>query len=146
MTSFLFIISFLLHIVSLVAIYVMYKQLTISKGSDTAELVNLMESYLEEIKEENRLLQQEVNQVRERKPSDQSLKNTNHSITPTVEEDEQEEFLVPIDEYAQDEIEVSLQSRIFKLHEEGLSVDEIAKTLNCGKTEVELIIKFSEKK
>ncbi|MEM1506445.1 hypothetical protein RG959_24150, partial [Domibacillus sp. 8LH] len=49
---------------------------------------------------------------------------------------------VPIEE---DQVEASLQSRILQLHHRGKSNTEIAKQLDCGKTEVELIIKLYAK-
>jgi hypothetical protein len=152
MTSFLFIISFLLHIVSIVAIYALYKQLTLSNSSrdnsgDQGEIMELMETYLEEIKQENRNLQQQITnrtnvssgiKPREKVNLDQVVKNP-------VKESE-EDYQVPIQEdIVQDDLEVSLQSRILKLHREGKTIEEIARELNCGKTEVELILKFQEK-
>jgi|SRR5690606_7483440 rRNA maturation endonuclease Nob1 len=147
MTSFLFIISFLLHIITITAIIAIYKQLVTNKSSNTQEIVSLMESYLEEIKNENKLLEEELSRAGDKtitKPGPSSLKENSNSIL------DQEDVNVSIDltdtgEAVRDEIEVSTSSRILKLYKEGNSVEEIARKLGCGKTEVELIIKFHEK-
>lgn len=147
MTSFLFIISFLLHIITITAIIAINKQLVTNKSSNTQEIVSLMESYLEEIKNENKLLEEELSRAGDKtitKPGPSSLKENSNSIL------DQEDVNVSIDltdtgEAVRDEIEVSTSSRILKLYKEGNSVEEIARKLGCGKTEVELIIKFHEK-
>ena len=147
MTSFLFIISFLLHIVSITAIYALSKQLVAVKSNNTSEIVELMESYLEEIKLENQILQEELSKTQARSKTEHIIfKNEKNTETPSIKKDIDDSFQIPVlEEQAHDEIEVSLQSRILKLYGEGIPVEEIARKLGCGKTEVELIIKFHEK-
>lgn len=153
MISFLLTISFLLHIVSLTAIYAMYKQLTAPKTDDTKDVIQLMEAYLEEIKLENERLQEELSQSMNHPqpaPNRPNIKVANPQISNTKEQSNAQETdeppVLPIDIDIQDDMEVSLQSQILKLHHEGLSHDEIARKLGCGKTEVDLILKFHEKK
>jgi DNA-directed RNA polymerase specialized sigma24 family protein len=143
MTSFLFIISFLLHIISITAIYALSKQLSGAKQHDNTELVSLMESYLEEIKEENKILQEKL----AKEDKDESHKtNTTTPNIKAIRKEEKETYLFPkIEDEALDQVEVSLQSKILKLHQEGNSPEEIARILACGKTEVELLLKFQEK-
>ncbi|GIO26179.1 DUF6115 domain-containing protein [Ornithinibacillus bavariensis] len=144
MTSFLLIISFLLHIISITAIYALSKQLRVEKKNDTTEIVALMESYLEEIKEENKMLQ---DRLAERDNNDSSRKHTTVMQTTLRNEDVKEVLpFSSIEDEPLDQVEVSLQSKILKLHKEGLSPEDIARELSCGKTEVELIIKFHEEK
>jgi rRNA maturation endonuclease Nob1 len=146
MTSFLFIISFLLHIITITAIIAIYKQLVTNKSSNTQEIVSLMESYLEEIKNENKLLQEELSRTGNRtitKPDPSRDKDMTNSISD--KEDVIDNIhLIDTGEAVRDELEVSLSSRILKLYGEGSSVEDIARKLGCGKTEVELIIKFHE--
>ncbi|WP_047984857.1 DUF6115 domain-containing protein [Ornithinibacillus californiensis] len=144
MTSFLFTISFLLHILSIIAIYALSKQLLMNKSNDSSEIVSLMEDYLEEIKLENDRLQQEVfknKQVARHEPS-ADMELTTHTVKGNLPETPQTLYQ---DEQIQDDIVVSLQSRILKLYEEGLAAEEIARKLGCGRTEVDLLIKFREK-
>lgn len=147
MTSFLFIVSFILHIVSIVAIYTLSKQLSMNKSTDnSAEIITLMEDYLEEIRQENRILQKELSGSNEEKGEVFSTPSMKEAIQPAKEQIHAESLYNPLgNDEVQDEIEVSQQSRILKLYQEGLNADEIARKLGCGKTEVELIIKFHEK-
>ncbi|WP_042144783.1 hypothetical protein [Paucisalibacillus sp. EB02] len=147
MTSFLFIISFLLHIISFTAIFALNKQLVAAKSTNTSEIVSLMESYLEEIKNENQILQEELSKTGGKSIANPVISKEAETInSPSINKDLDNSFQIPvIDQKVHDEIEVSLPSRILKLHGEGSSVEEIARKLGCGKTEVELIIKFHEK-
>jgi hypothetical protein len=144
MTSFLFIVSFLLHIVSIIAIYALTKQLSMNKSNDSSEIVGLMENYLEEIKLENNRLQQEVSKTKRVTRDAPSVDK--EWTTPTIKENlPKSPQTLYQDDHIQDDIEVSLQSRILKLYEEGLDAEEIARMLGCGRTEVDLLLKFREK-
>lgn len=45
----------------------------------------------------------------------------------------------------QDSYEPSLQSKILQMFNEGYSTEQIAKQLDCGKTEVDLMLKFHQR-
>ncbi|SEQ57468.1 hypothetical protein SAMN05216232_2737 [Virgibacillus subterraneus] len=139
MTSMLLIISFLLHLVALVAIFQLFKQLQLLKKDSSQDIMELLETYLEEIKEENRFLEEEIG------------KTNSETVAPSsIEfEAEQKEENVPeyIPESAKvvDDSETSMQAKILQLYDQGLKVEDIARRLNCGKTEAELIIKLHGK-
>ena len=57
MTAFIFAISFILHIITICAIYLLFKQVQQMKLENPDEITSLMESYLQEIKDENNRLQ-----------------------------------------------------------------------------------------
>lgn len=58
MTSFLLIVSFLLHIVAFIAIYQLYKQTQLPKKEKVSqEMIELFDMYLAEIKKENKRLE-----------------------------------------------------------------------------------------
>ncbi|SDQ60036.1 DUF6115 domain-containing protein [Virgibacillus salinus] len=139
MTSMLLIISFLLHLVALVAIFQLFKQLQLLKKDSSQDIMELLETYLEEIKEENRFLEEEIG------------KTNSETVAPSsIEfEAEQKEEKVPeyIPESAKvvDDSETSMQAKILQLYDQGLKVEDIARRLNCGKTEAELIIKLHGK-
>ncbi|MBC5635989.1 hypothetical protein H8S33_04015 [Ornithinibacillus sp. BX22] len=145
MTSFLFIVSFLLHIISIVAIYALSKQLSMNKSKDSSEFISLMENYLEEIKEENRRLQKELANIQPTAKNEDAPINVEDEPSLKVEEHEEIPTSLPGSDIVKDEVEVSQHSRILQLYKEGLGAEEIARKLGCGKTEVELIIKFQEK-
>ncbi|RDW19507.1 hypothetical protein CWR48_07240 [Oceanobacillus arenosus] len=153
MQSLLLIISFLLHIAALYAIYRLYQQVQSFKKEDTTEVMELFETYLLEIKEENNRLQEELN-------SSSSSNNTswkshavsedkmNHDPVPQkeVSQEPQDTIDTPIiDEKVHDVMETSLEAKILQLHHQGMSIMEIAQQLNRGKTEVELFIKMYKK-
>ncbi len=58
MTLFLFTISFLIHIITFVLIYILYKlyKETVKTNQNNPEVIQLLDTYLEEIKQENKLL------------------------------------------------------------------------------------------
>ncbi|MEN1966848.1 hypothetical protein WMZ97_02120 [Lentibacillus sp. N15] len=139
----LLLISFILHIITLTAIYQLVKQINAIKQNSTDDILELMETYLEEIKEENRLLEAKLTHTHAKEYTVQS-ETENTSGTGMLKEDN------PLPDWTSDPkitdtFETSLQSRVLQLHEEGLSLDKIASQLHCGKTEVELIIKLHAK-
>ena len=48
-------------------------------------------------------------------------------------------------ELKEDKLETSLEAQVFQLAKQGISIEEIAKKLNRGKTEIELMIKLHKK-
>lgn len=144
MTSFLLIISFLLHIAAFVAIYQLYKQTQLPKQESTSQdMIELFDMYLAEIKEENKHLEKVLLDKEQNKPTEKGYptphfnerleqKKETHSYTlPEIEDDVQ--------------FETSLQAKILQLHDQGMSNEEIARKLNSGKTEVDLIVKLHAK-
>lgn len=144
MTAFLFSISFILHIITICAIYLLLKQIQQLKQDSPNDMTSLMETYLQEIKDENDQLQTAL----AIKPDKAHNEQDGHSETAIVKEKQlantttiNEAFTLPeID--VKDQVESSLQAKVLQLYEQGHSSTEIAKKLNCGKTEAELIIKL----
>ncbi|MBP1949152.1 DUF6115 domain-containing protein [Virgibacillus litoralis] len=139
MTSMLLIISFLLHLVALVAIFQLFKQLQLLKKDSSQDIMELLETYLEEIKEENRFLEEEIGKPNYEPPA---------SSTEGFEVEQKKEIVseyIPESAKVVDDSETSLQAKILQLHDQGLKAENIARRLNCGKTEAELIIKLHGK-
>ncbi|WP_404452648.1 hypothetical protein LG329_00685 [Virgibacillus necropolis] len=146
MTSFLLIISFLLHIVAFIAIYQLYKQAQLPKQESTSQdMMELFELYLSEIKEENKRLEETLLDRREYNP-----KGETNPIPQFKEKPEHQEHIAD-DTYTAPEVdddvqyETSLQAKVLQLHDQGLASGEIARKLNKGKTEVDLIVKLHAK-
>ncbi|MFD1850356.1 DUF6115 domain-containing protein [Oceanobacillus bengalensis] len=139
MTSFLFIVSFLLHIIAIYIIIQLYWQIQSLKNTDSSEINDLLKSYVQEIKDENKRLQNTLNEKASNK--EVSLPDSaGTKLDVTIEE----EVPVPFKEdVVQDYVEASLESKVLGLYHQGLSVTEIAKKLDCGKTEAELIINLN---
>lgn len=156
MISTVLIFSFLLHIIGLICIYQMFKQIQIlRRRSDPDEMIDIFETYLAEIKAENRKLQAEL--VTDtpseiiKKPKQAPQKIIRPQATPDQSHEQKSEPKLDIKpliidgQEEDDHYEASLQSRVLQQHALGLSANEIAKKLNCGKNEVALFIKMKEK-
>lgn len=146
MVPFLLIISFLLHIITLFALFQFLKQQQSSKQSDSQDVMEVLEVYLNEIREENsrleHLLAQQKGQVEKDSSIDeQAEKKTDHILSSS----EVNQLDALLKNASHDQVNASLESKVLQLHAKGNKVEEIAKQLNCGKTEVELIIKLYQK-
>ncbi|WP_106497599.1 DUF6115 domain-containing protein [Lentibacillus sp. Marseille-P4043] len=149
MTAFIFLISFLLHVITLAAIYQLLKQikqLKQQKQNNTSEVMELFDTYLQEIKEENRMLEARLGN-NDRKDLGEAQQATMRKNTPDpINQMEYADTTPDLPEAeADDSFETSLQARILQLYDQGYSHEEIASKLNCGKTEAELVIKLHGK-
>lgn len=154
------VISIIIHIITLIVIVYLYKQFQLLQDLNLPNVKELLEKTLVSIKEENKQLQQTLNDMTTKKQTKQMTKtkanisqplSINHvQPTPTFDQtltaddptDEQSLLAVEVE----DKYEPSLHGQIFQLHEKGLSNEEIAQALNCGKTEVDLILRFQQNK
>ncbi|MFC2950086.1 DUF6115 domain-containing protein [Virgibacillus sediminis] len=133
MFSLLLILSFMIHAVTLFAIYQLFKRLKEAEAVNTEDISNLLDSYLQQIREENQRLEMELDK---RELYQGTHSGTNH------EEEVQEDTNGVTDRVMEEKTETSLQSRILLLHKQGYNAEEIAQQLDCGKTEAELVIKL----
>lgn len=157
MVSFLLIISFLLHLIILAAIYQLLKKVRqVEEETNAIDVVVALEQSLEEIREENnrfeQLLQEKANQKQGKETNEWNNNRTDiegpGGEDKTKREEDtsnQEEFEHLLGTSPGYEIEASLESRVLQLHEKGHSIADIARNLGCGKTEAELIIKMYKK-
>lgn len=96
------------------------------------ELEQSLLAFVDEIKEGNERVLREVSQQ-------------NLTEKATHQSDKEEQYIPPLPEELAETMtyEQSSQATILMLHQKGLTATDIAKKLNMGKGEVELIIKFS---
>lgn len=153
MLGFFIIISFFIHALSLAAIYVIYQQLQHSKQDQIKEMDQLMHSYIQQIQQENNELQEVLQKKSNLEQSGQanqqyvSVAQDNYVTKETNQEQTEEWDTAPIIPTSEgDSVETSLESHVLQLHQDGVPINEIAKQLNCGKTEVSLIIQFQKGK
>lgn len=156
MTALLLIISFLLHVILFMAIYQLYKQIQQLKKSKNSELHTVAEQFIAEIKEENKRLQERLSQHTHSTTS----KETNNTVEPSQNSYEpishtpsqptkaspnsKTHHISDLAETRHEEMELSLESKILQLYQKGLNIDQIAKQLKCGRTEVELIVHLQQ--
>ncbi|MFD1067548.1 DUF6115 domain-containing protein [Oceanobacillus locisalsi] len=153
MSTLLWMISFILHGVSILAIYLLLKDRQHTGGNKETEA--LLKETLAEIRRENRTLQHllEEDKQPDKKTADKEEKQ--QSLFPVTEEAEampvkkegeiQSPEMFSTAPY-QDEVETSLEAKVLQLHTNGMTSDEIAQQLNCGKMEAEIIIKMHKRK
>lgn len=148
MESLLLTVSFFIHMILLFGIYYLYKEIQTLKNenADANDIAELFESYLLEIKVENERLENESfsqptkikKDTISNSPKNEELLKENESIMVDTDLND----YAPVSPVARDELETTLQAKILQLSSQGYSSDNIAEKLDCGKTEVALILKF----
>jgi len=164
MTAFLLTISFVLHALSLFIIILLYLQLTKIKEVEKrqAQMIEEMEqtvsAYFIEWKEENdRFLQALSKTLHHRSSVKNEAKAEKSATTPNTASQKQKKSewspLAHVDEM-KDTVEIrtirpkpaplSLAEQAAQLYKEGKTIEDIAKILKKGKTEIELLLKFRQ--
>lgn len=147
MTSFLLLLSFLIHLILFITIYHLYEKTKRDQNEQAKEVENMLANFTERIRSENEKLEQKLheNKLKQRMtheytppiPAETAHKVSNIKTTtydkPAIKQPKME-----------DVVETSLEGQVLSLAKAGKSVDEIAKQLNRGKTEVELMIKLNQ--
>ncbi|GEN30455.1 hypothetical protein HNQ35_001085 [Cerasibacillus quisquiliarum] len=145
MTFFLLTISFLLHVISFYLIYHLYVTNKQKEHKDYNKITQVFDTYLQEIKDENnRLLsyhkERQGETVEANKEQEQLTYKSNHLLQPKTDSNHLTDLIN--NNKTNDSVETSIHAKVLALYQSGMDVEEIAKKLNCGKTEAELIIKF----
>lgn len=174
MTTILLLISLLLHVVAFYFIVVLYtkysnvKELSDSGRKMLEETEASMTSFLIEMKDDNERLIQNLkrfennlddNNKQKTKERENVLSKANTIINNKKEyvmtdnHDEFPDYLSSINE-VEDIIEINqspqeknlpFEIEAINLYKNGYTVEQIAKKLNKGKTEIELLLKFRQK-
>ncbi|MRH42287.1 hypothetical protein GH741_06285 [Aquibacillus halophilus] len=170
MVYLLLLISFLLHIIFFIILKSFNDRIKQSvelesmQKQHTKEIEDLLSVYLLEIKEENDSLLNAINNqeypedVELTKPSKiASIKGKNTASTMTGEKttirqlyqskqvDETSLYTPPSIDEVQDTVEQTISGKVYTLYSQGDSIETIARKLDCGKTEIELMLKFHRK-
>lgn len=104
------------------------------------QLNQLLSKFLHEIKEENEQLQI---RLKEQQLSQSKQEFVTRPVPNEAIKNESKANYIP--KYKmEDQLETSTEGQIFHLYQNGYSKEEIAKKLNRGKTEVELILKMNK--
>ncbi|HZW68206.1 MAG TPA: hypothetical protein VFF20_06345 [Pseudogracilibacillus sp.] len=171
MTSILLLLSFLIHLLVLITIYHLYEKSKRNKDEQAEQLEKMLTDFMHDIRVENNKLEEKINENElhqqisyNHDSSSQSTisKSQNQSKAYISKDDDGElesldiNYTRPKNKFAshlakasqtqenEDIIEKSLASQIMRLAQAGKSIDDIAKQLNRGKTEVELMLKMNQ--
>jgi len=154
MTSLLLIVSFLLHAVLLITIYQLYQQLQQVKQTKENESYQIVQQFIAEIKEENKQLQARLatqtasyNVHAHHQVEDESHRTSSSKTERTISSNNEKtmnnvDSITALTDKKREQMEVSFEAMVLQMHNQGFDVDQIAKQLNSGKTEVDLIIKL----
>jgi hypothetical protein len=156
MIAFLLVVSFILHALSLFVIILLYLQLSKVKETEkrqqqmAEEMEQTFSAYLLEWKEENeRFLKELSDMLTNRTKADRKQSPSKVNATSTKEEALPNYF--PNVDDVKDIVDIrhqampSLVEEAWQLFEQGKTIEEIAKILKKGKTEIELLLKFRQK-
>lgn len=147
---FLLAVSFILHLVAFFFLVILYQKINQKEEvlqqiiNEKKEIEDLLIAYIEEMKAENQDLKEWMNQSivpYTFKQEESSKKQTAEINTSSQGEIE---CMLPIDEI-KDVSDFSPAMQAISFANQGLSIEEIAKKMNKGKGEVELLLKFHKK-
>ncbi|KHF39753.1 DUF6115 domain-containing protein [Halalkalibacter okhensis] len=157
MTTLLITISLLLHAFTFLWILTLMRQQSHHSKEDydhlKSEIEDLLVSYTIEMKEENEQLLKRINEYKDSTANEAKLVSPS-SVTKqkheTIEQFEEETdkykaYHPPIPNLEEEDEDMYQQSdttKVIILSKQGLSPEQIAKKLNLGKGEVELMLKF----
>ncbi|KIL44913.1 DUF6115 domain-containing protein [Jeotgalibacillus soli] len=166
MTYILLVISILFNLTAFLAIYLLFlrqnRLLHIEQRNKQSlkEIEETFTSYIYEIKEENTAFLKQFEQLQDETDRDhtdtQEKSAEPELVSPSIQrasrslaanryrkmassEEEHAEPVSPID------IIESMEETVIRMNNEGFSIADIAKTLNKGQTEIELMLKFQKK-
>ncbi|GEL75850.1 DUF6115 domain-containing protein [Tenuibacillus multivorans] len=161
MESILLLFSLILHGITFVVIFLLYQKIKQASEGErnfeqrVQEIEDLFSSYLLEIKDENKAFVEKVSEIDQNPKVHKTLQFQGDSATEnqdTVQlsqnytKPHKQSLFQPELVKVKDHVEQpSLHSKIMHLYENGYTTEDIAKKLNKGKTEVELIVKFNQK-
>ncbi|WP_138414787.1 DUF6115 domain-containing protein [Aquibacillus sediminis] len=170
MVTFILVISLILHLMTFIIIRVMMTklkradQLAKKQTQSMKEIEELFSVYLVELKEENQKLldhfpvkehqqQSSEEDIMEKKAT--AVKRSSSTVQRTYSSKENKRdtslsnqpnnYQPPLINDKEDIVEQSTSATVYSLYDQGYSVNDIAKKLDCGKTEVELMLKFYRK-
>ncbi|UOQ47849.1 hypothetical protein MUN88_17610 [Gracilibacillus caseinilyticus] len=149
--QYLILFSFIIHIITFIIIRHLKNRIdnmhAVEERVDAQvkSIEDTLALYLVEIKEEN---EQFIQDIMNTQHSSTKNKPKNSPSTDSEYNTKQSENYIPISatDQVEDVVEHSLAASILHLRQQGLAVNQIAKQLNKGQTEVELILKFQQKK
>lgn len=128
----------------------MYEKIKRDKDEQFKELEEILAEFMKNIRLENERLERKLFEgeikgqaLYENKRPRSEYEQKQNQINEAAYE--QESYTLQQHKMERDIVETSVESQILQLAKEGKSVTEIAKQLNRGKTEVELLLKLNDR-
>ncbi|WP_425086106.1 DUF6115 domain-containing protein [Thalassobacillus devorans] len=161
MTTFLLVVSFLLHGIMLLVIFILFarvkkaEELEMRQKQVAGEIEEMFTAYLLEIKEENEQLKRWLNESPKKYRNTEIKQPKSHEYRKTAKEETHSDlnkeysdpvYNPPIPGNNDIEYQPSLSTRVVAMRNEGYTIEDIARKMDCGKTEIELILKFQPQK
>ncbi|WP_026674258.1 DUF6115 domain-containing protein [Alkalihalobacterium bogoriense] len=159
MTAYLLTISFIVHLFTILWIITLIQKINAKESPIDSEKVkqeieDLLIAYTTEMKEENEKLAQQLRAVSTR-DSEMITPSYDHNVykqqtltrvVPPSTKASYEDYTPPVvEEVKQEEIyDQSDTAKVLALAKQGWKAEEIAKKLQLGKVEVELMLKFNQ--
>ncbi|WP_079529870.1 DUF6115 domain-containing protein [Halobacillus hunanensis] len=149
MIYFLLTISFILHGVLILIIMALFKkvkhaeELELRQKQVASEIEEVFNQYLMDIREENKKMDKWLDRTTASNPEPRP-QEPDH--TETAGDQTNEVYSPPLPVQEEDEYVPSLQSQVMAMYNNGVNIEEIARKLNIGKTEAELLVKFQHTK
>ncbi|WP_143415839.1 hypothetical protein [Geobacillus sp. E263] len=156
MIAFLLVVSFILHALSLFVIILLYLQLSKVKETEkrqqqmAEEMEQTFSAYLLEWKEENERFLKELTDMLTNRTKDDRKQSSSKADATSTKEEALPNYFPNVDD-VKDIVDIrhqampSLVEEAWQLFEQGKTIEEIAKILKKGKTEIELLLKFRQK-
>ncbi|KGX93147.1 hypothetical protein N781_12075 [Pontibacillus halophilus JSM 076056 = DSM 19796] len=157
MIGFFVVVSIIVHAITLLSLVVLSlrvsktKELELRQEQVARQVEETMSAYLLDLKEENERLLNMLSGNGYNDNASGDTSSSNKGVDLQVNDSNKEvveAYSPPIPQPAEDVDTYipSQDSQVLALASEGYSVEEIARTLNKGKVEVELILKFQQRK
>lgn len=142
MTSYLLTISIVLHFITFLILILLVKKMRSTLDytqleQQKREIEDLLAFYSVELKEENERFLEQLLKANESEHFEELL---NEDIE---DENDQQTVKVKRKNVTEKTYEPSLEAQVLQLHEQGYDAKEIAKMLNKGHGEIELLLKFN---
>ncbi|MBU5594986.1 hypothetical protein KQI76_07390 [Amphibacillus sp. MSJ-3] len=149
---YLILISFLIHVITLVMIKQLKEKLNQPRedkevlAQQQKQIEDLLAVYLLEIREENEKLIDIINRSHQETSSHLETEDRPIEAELDLTADKYQDYQPIVPDDREDIIEQSFVAQVLSLYEKGDTPEVIAKKLNRGKTEIELLIKFHQSK
>ncbi len=161
--------SLFLHGVTFVVLFLLFQRLQESRNREAAieekknEIEEMFQAYLLDLKHENEKFAEQLKELRASTPNESAytseppkpveqptqtpqIQQSNQAPLPqTSERVDEANYQPPAPHEEAPAYEPTLESKVLQRYHAGQSADEIAKELDVGVTEIELMIKFHTK-